>query len=83
MTAAESEVELVSVYCFTVSTQISIRARVPVMLALACASTDGEEMEEPVAGAQICTPGDVGAVQLEGTAKVKLYPMSELSKSAA
>ena len=71
VTAAESDVEVVSVYSFAESTQISMRASVPVMFEVACTSADFEEMEEPSVGAQMFTSGEVGALHSEGTVKLK------------
>lgn len=62
MMAAESEVDAVSVYCLVESTQISMCPRVPVLFALACTTSDFEEIEAPFAAVQICTPGEVGAL---------------------
>ena len=79
---AESEFESVSVYFFVESTQTSIRASVPVTVELAVTSTGGFEVVAPFTGAQMCTPAAVGAMQPDGTEKVKEFKCSVLSMSA-
>ena len=80
---AESELESVTVYFLVESTHTSIRARMPVTVDVACTSTGGADVAEPLAGAQIWTPADVGAAQLDGTVKLKAASCRVPSTSAA
>ena len=71
---------VVSVNFFTPSTQTSMRASVPAMVAFACTVT-GEVTVEPFAGAQTLTPGEVGALQLPPPPPPPL-PMSVIATTA-
>ena len=74
---------MVSEYFFTPSTQSSMRARVPVMVAAACTAT-GDPTVDPLAGLHTCTPADKGAEQVElvPTEKLKSERCRRLSTSA-
>jgi hypothetical protein len=70
-TAVETEVEFVSVYFFTPSTHTSICAIVPVTVELASTTTEVALMLAPLVGQHKWTPAVDGALQPEGTVKVK------------
>ena len=63
------DVLVFSVYSFTPSTQIYMRARVPVIVEVACTVT-GELTLEPLRGEQTLMPGAEGAEQVPETVKV-------------